>query len=92
MQGLLRSTVDLYAKQLFKILNEPRVVQQNPARLPTHQQVEIAAFLGLAAGYGAEHANVVSAAALGQAQDFIPPVCSQCVQREDVFLDLYLRK
>jgi len=74
--------VDPDAEQFLQVLDEPRVVEQTPARLPGDQQVEVARFVGLAARHLAEHADIVSAAPLGQAQDIVPPFCPQCVQRE----------
>jgi len=52
VQRLLCSDVHVHAEQLFEILNQRRVIEQAAARLPVDQQIEIAAFRGVAARHG----------------------------------------
>jgi hypothetical protein len=76
--------MDLHPKQLLEVLNQPGMIQQTPARLSGYQQVEVAALIGFTTGHGAEHAQAVGAAPLGQPEDFFPPFRSQYVQRDHV--------
>ncbi len=56
MERILASDMDLHADQLLVILNQPRMIQQTPTRLPSYQQIEIAIFAGFTASHGAGHA------------------------------------
>ncbi len=38
-------------EQLLKILDQPGVIHQTPARFPGDQEVEVAALIGFAAGH-----------------------------------------
>jgi hypothetical protein len=64
--------MDLDPEQLLEILNQPRVIQKTPSRLPCYQEIEVAVLIGLAAGHGAKHAQAVGAAP--QAGGFLPAV------------------
>jgi hypothetical protein len=74
--------MDLHPKQLLKILNQPRVIHQAAARLPRHQQIEVAVLVGFTAGYGAKHTQAMRAATPGKPKDFLAPLGPQCVQSD----------
>jgi len=76
--------MDLDPEQLLKILNQPGMIQQTPARLPRYQQIEVAVLIGFTAGHGAEHAQAVGAAPPGEPEDFFPPFRAQRVQGDHV--------
>jgi hypothetical protein len=42
------------------------MIQQTPARLPRHQQIEVAIRIGFTAGHGAEHTQGMRAAPPGE--------------------------
>ncbi len=84
MERLLRSHVDLDAEQLLKILHEPGMVEQAPARLPDDQKVEVAALRCLPAGNRAKHTDVPSAALSGQMRHLVAEIGAQCSQRQHV--------
>ena len=88
MERLLGPDMDLRPKQLLKILNQPGMIQQTPARLPRDQQIEIAVLIGVTAGHGTEYTYVKSATTLGEAEDLFPPYRTQCVQVDHVFIVL----
>src|SRR5450631_1124215 len=74
--------MDLHPQQLLEILDKSCVIHQTPARLPGYQQIEVAVLCGFTAGNGAEHAQAVGAALLGEAEDRLPPFRAQCVERD----------
>ena len=71
-------------EQLLEILNQPGVIHQAPARLPRHQQIEVAILIGFTAGHGAEPAQAVGAAPLGETENLLPPLCTQSVQGDHI--------
>ena len=76
--------MDLDPEQLLKILNQPGMIQQTPARLPGDPQVEVAILIGFTAGHGAEPAQAVGAAPLGETENLLPPLCTQSVQGDHI--------
>ena len=66
MQGFFRSDMNFHAQQVLEILNQTRVIHQAAARFPRNQQIEVAVFIGLAAGHGTKHAQAVRAAPPGE--------------------------
>jgi hypothetical protein len=76
--------MDLDPERLLEILNQPGMIQQTSARLPRYEQIEVAVLIRFTAGHGAEHAQAVSAAPLGEMEDFLPPLFAQCVQGDHI--------
>ena len=60
------------------------MIHQTPARLPHHQQIEVAVFIGFTAGYGAEDTQAVCAAPPRKLKNFLPPFRPQCVQSDHI--------
>jgi hypothetical protein len=69
MKGCFRADRNPDPEQLLKVLYQAGMIQQAPSWLPSYQQIEVAAFIGFAAGDGPEHSNVLSAAPAGNPQD-----------------------
>jgi hypothetical protein len=63
--------VDLSAKQRFQVDLELRVVEQAPAELEVHEDVDVTVRTRLSAGHGSEHADVAGAMALSDGQDLV---------------------
>ena len=76
---------------ILEILHQPGVIQQTPARLPRHQQIEAAVLIGFTAGHRAEYAQSVGAAPLGEPEDLFPPLRSQRFQGDYVSIVRQLR-
>jgi len=68
-----------HTEQVLKIFDQASMVQQAAARLPRDQQVEVAVLIRFATRDRPKHTQTMSTALLGEAQDFVPPFCSQCV-------------
>jgi len=66
-----RDHVDLSAKQRFQVDLELRVVEQAPAELEVHEDVDGTVRARLTPGHGSEHTDVAGAMALSDGQDLV---------------------
>ena len=63
--------VDLSAKQGFQVDLKLRVVEQAPAELEVHEDVDVTVRTRLSPGHGSEHADIAGAMTLGDGQDLV---------------------
>lgn len=92
VKRFLSPDVDSHSEQLLEIFDEPSVIHQASARLPGHQQIEVAILIGFTTGHRAEHTQAVGTALPGEPKDFRPPFRPQCVQTDHVFIVFIVRQ
>jgi hypothetical protein len=63
--------VDLSAKQGFQVDLKLRVVEQAPAELEVHEDVDVTVRTRLSPGHGSEHTDIAGAMTLGDGQDLV---------------------
>ena len=66
-----REHVHVPTKQSFQVDLELRVVEQAPAELEVHEDIDVTVRACLSPGHGSEHADIAGAMTLGDGQDLV---------------------
>jgi hypothetical protein len=84
--GLFINYIHLDVQQLAKVHDQPAVVQQRPAGLKPHYEIQVGAFLGVASRYRTDNPHVMGAVPPGDFQDRILPAADVFTSKHAVIL------
>ena len=84
--GLFINYIHPYVQQLAKVHDQPAVVQQRPAGLKPHYEIQVGAIFGVASRHRTDNPHVMGTVSPGDFQDRIPPAADVFTSKHTVIL------